>query len=95
MASKRCFTPLQDIISRTFNQDIAAHVRNDNAAAVQAIENGYSIALRYMKKTQRTSLSFLHCLYFESNDSLFSLSKASFLRPEGLLNAPLGDPSED
>ena len=26
---------------------------------------------------------------------LFSLSKTSFLRPEGLLKAPLGDPSED
>ena len=38
-----------------------------------SMENGFSLALRYMKKTQRVSIRFLYNFYFEERDPMFSL----------------------
>ena len=41
-------------------EDIHVHVMEDNSACISAITRGYSLALRYLKRTQRIDLGLFH-----------------------------------
>ena len=52
--------PVQELLVRLMGEDIHVHVMEDNTACISAITKGYSLALRYLKRTQRIDLGFLH-----------------------------------
>ena len=45
------------------NRRVRILVLEDNVGTIQAIEKGYSPALRHLPKTQKTSLDFLHYMF--------------------------------
>jgi hypothetical protein len=52
-----------------FNQRMTASVNTDNTAIEKAIEAGFSVKLRYIKKTQRVSLARLHEIFYPDQDN--------------------------
>ena len=55
-------------MSETFAVEMPSESFSDNASGIQAVEHGFSMALRYLKKTQRTSIRFLHEHYIRREE---------------------------
>ena len=52
--------PTQMLIERILGKPVPAIICEDNAAAIVAASKGYSPAMRYLKRTQRTSIGLVH-----------------------------------
>ena len=52
--------PAQQLLDRLLGQSIDLFIKEDNSATISAIQRGYSPALRYLKRTQRIDIGFLH-----------------------------------
>ncbi len=54
--------PAQMLLSIIFQKPIAIKLQEDNAACIIAMKKGYSPAMRYLRRSQKTSLGLLHDL---------------------------------
>ena len=62
-AVTRSALPLQILIESFFQFEVPLYFHCDNSAGISAVSNGASAALRYLKKTQRVSIPFLHQVF--------------------------------
>ena len=57
--------PAQDLLSLLLSEDLKAELLEDNAACVIACRKGYSPAMKYLNRTQRIAIGFVHDAIFE------------------------------
>ena len=58
--------PLLDLLDSLFGKKHNLYFLEDNTAAIQVIEKGFSVAMRHLDRTQGLSLSALHDTFCES-----------------------------
>ena len=63
-ATNMSIIPITMLAELVFDQRMAVRVNVDNKAAIEAIEAGFSVKLRYLKKLHKMSLARLHEIYF-------------------------------
>ena len=56
---------IQSFFSMVLGRPIVLRVMEDNTTCITAVDKGYSQAMRYLPRTQRTSLGFLHEVFHE------------------------------
>jgi hypothetical protein len=61
---RRDAIPLQDLMSTLLGRTVKCRVFEDNEATIKIVEKGYSGALRYLRRTQRTDIGQLHELFY-------------------------------
>lgn len=54
--------PMQNLLQTVLGRPVDAEIKEDNAAAITAIEKGYSPAMRHLPRMQRVSLDMVHDL---------------------------------
>ena len=59
-AIKREVIPLKLLMERLLNRTVDADIYEDNAACIISVSKGYSPAMRYIGRTQKVQLGFLH-----------------------------------
>ena len=59
-ALKREIIPLQSLLKVLLKREVEAEVFEDNSACMTSVHKGYSPSMRYIGRTQRVSLGFLH-----------------------------------
>ena len=72
--------PIQLLLKQLIGGTIELKVFEDNSATIAAIRKGYSPALRYLRRTQRIDIGFLHEI-FEEHD--VNIEKASTSKHRG------------
>jgi hypothetical protein len=70
--------PVQSLLQWVFGKPIEACLMEDNAATIVACTKGYSPALRYLKRTQRTAIGVVHDII--SEDPPEGCGKVSLLK---------------
>ena len=60
--------PLQRLMSVLLDRQVVVRVWEDNEATITIVEKGYSLALRYLARTQRTSIGMLNELFHPEVD---------------------------
>ena len=66
----RALLPAQIFLEDIFNIEFPILNEVDNTSAIANIRDGQTNVLRYMKKTQRVSISFLHAVFSTGNNVL-------------------------
>ena len=67
--------PVQSLLSLLLQRPVVLRALEDNTTCIRSVEKGYSQAMRYLSRTQRTSLGFLNEIFSagvegsSSNDS--------------------------
>ena len=56
-------------LSLVLGRPMVLRVMEDNTTCIGSVEKGYSPAMRYLPRTQRTSLGFLHEVFCELDDA--------------------------
>ena len=56
---------IQDLFSLILKRPVKMQVLEDNTACITGVNKGYSPALRHLKRRQRTSLGYLHEIFYE------------------------------
>jgi len=59
-AIKREIIPLKILFEKLFDRKVEADLFEDNAACITSVQKGYSPAMRYIGRTQKVQLGFLH-----------------------------------
>ena len=59
---------IQSLFSLILERPITLRVFEDNTVTISSVEKGYSQVMRYLSRTQRTSLGFNHEVFYELED---------------------------
>ena len=59
-AIKKEVLPIQMLMSKLLDREVQADIFEDNAACITSVSKGYSPAMRYIGRTQKVQLGFLH-----------------------------------
>ena len=62
--------PLQDLFALILNRPVKLVFHEDNTTTIGVVNKGYSPALRYLARTQRTAIGFLHEIFHVHNKSI-------------------------
>ena len=57
--------PVQSLMQEILQRPVEAELLEDNAATIIAVNRGYSLAMRHVRRTQRTSLGLIHDMITE------------------------------
>ena len=57
---KREVIPIQSLMEKLLGRPVEADLYEDNAACITSVTKGYSPAMRYIGRTQKVQLGFLH-----------------------------------
>ena len=60
---------IQELFALILKRPVDMQVFEDNTACITDVEKGYSPALRHLKRTQRTSIGFLHEIFHDGADN--------------------------
>ena len=59
---------IQSFFSLVLGRPVVLRCMEDNTTCIRAVDKGYSQSMRYLPRTQRTSLGFLHQVFCENKD---------------------------
>jgi hypothetical protein len=62
---------IQSFFSLVLERPVVFRALEDNTTCIGAVDKGYSSAMRYLPRTQRTSLGFLHEVFHENDSAEF------------------------
>ena len=62
--------PYQALLQTVFNYECPSSHFEDNQPSITSIKNGASQALRYMTKSQRVSIPFLHEVFHDGSNEI-------------------------
>ena len=79
---KQCGLPMKDFWEYILGRLITLRIKEDNETAITIIKKGYSPQLRYLERTQRTKLSWLHEVIYDLEEAILEHEDTERMRAD-------------